>query len=87
VIHDLYSRFQNHAVGIACLYADYEDQTNQTLVYIVGCFLCQFLTIAREPIPDEVIEKLNDIRRQRTKVGMEDILALLKIRLSVRLFV
>ena len=83
MIDDLDSQFHQHpAVGVACLYADYKDQTNQTMTHIVGSFLRQFLTTAREPIPDEVIEKLNDIRRQGRKAETEDILALLKIQLQ-----
>ena len=79
VIDDLRSQCPN--IGVACLYADYKDQTNQTLVHILGSFLHQFLTTACEPIPDEVIKKLQDIQRQRGKVGVEDNLALLRTRL------
>ena len=79
MIDNLRSLYPN--IGIACLYADYKDQTNQTLANILGTFLSQFLTKAQEPIPDEVIKKLCDIQRQREKVGVEDHLALLKIRL------
>ena len=68
--------------GIACLYADYKDQNNQTLVSILGCFLYQFLTSSRAPIPDEVIQKLHNIQQQRRKLGTEDILTLLKMQLS-----
>ena len=84
VIDDLYSRFHgvDPDIGIACLYADYKDQDNQTLVHILGSSLRQFLTTPLKPIPDEVIEKLNDIQRRGGKVGREDILALLKIRLQ-----
>ena len=41
----------------------------------------QFLTTATEPIPYEVIQKLQDIQRRGAKLGTEDTLALLKIRL------
>ena len=83
VIDDLYSRFHTDPnIGIACLYADYKDQNNQTLVHILGCFLHQFLTAVQNPIPDEVIEKLDDIRKRGGKAGSEDMLALLKIRLQ-----
>ena len=64
------------------MYADYKDQTSQSLVHILGCFLHQFLTTAMEPIPDEVIQKLQDIRRRFGKLGTEDTLALLKLRLQ-----
>ena len=64
------------------MYADYKDQTNQTLVHILGSFLRQCLTIAFEPIPKEVTEKLQEIQRQGGKAGTEEILALLEIRLQ-----
>ena len=68
-------------IGIACLYADYTDQHNQTLAHILGSFLHQLLTTNREPISGEVIEKLQNIQYMRGKVGTEDILAMLKLRL------
>ena len=73
------------------MYADYKDQSNQTLVHILGTFLFQFLNTAEEPILDEVIQKLHEIRRKRRKVETEDILALLKLPLplhqSKRMFI
>ena len=81
-IDDLYSHSYKYSnVGVACLYADYNDQRNQTLVHILGSFLCQFLTNAQESIPDEVIQKLHNIRKQRRGVAIEDTLALLNIRI------
>ena len=83
VIDHLYSQFHEHSkIGIACLYADYKDHAGQTLEHILGSFLHQLLTTAKEPIPVEVIQKLQDIQRRRTKVGTEDSLALFKIRLQ-----
>lgn len=77
MIDDLHSQFRKDLnIGIACLYADYKDQANQTLVHILGSFLRQFLTTTQEPIPDEVIQNLHDIRRQGGKVGTEDILGI-----------
>ena len=64
------------------MYADYKDQNNQTPVHILGSFLHQFLTTVQQPIPDEVVQKLHDIRHQGKKVETGDILALLKIRLK-----
>ena len=82
VIDNLYSQFYNHPdIGIACLYANYKDQIDQTPVNILGSFLHQLLTTSSEPIPDEVTQKLYDIHRHRGKPGMEDNLALLRIRL------
>lgn len=63
------------------MYADYKDQTNQTLAHILGSFLRQFLTVAQEPIPDDIIEKLTQIHFQGRKAEIKDILDLLKIRL------
>ena len=82
MIDNLYSRLHTDSqIGIACLYADYKDQTNQTLGNILGSFLHQLLTTAQVPIPVEVIEKLQDIQYRRGKVGLEDNLHLLKIQL------
>ena len=82
MIDNLYFKFSKHPnIGIACLYADYKDHTNQTLVHILGSFLRQFLTMVPETIPDEVIQKLDDIRHVGRKVEAEDTLALLKVRL------
>ena len=69
-------------IGIACLYADYKDQASQTLGHILGSFVHQLLTTAREPILVEVIQKLQDIQCRRGKVGIEDNLALLRVRLQ-----
>ena len=81
-IDNLYFQFYKHPnIGIACLYADYKDQTNQTVVHILGSFLRQLLTTVPQPISDDVIQKLDDIRLGGRKVEIEDTLALLKIRL------
>ena len=82
MIDDLYSQLNKHPnIGIACLYADYKDQSNQTLDHVLGSFLRQLLTIGQDP-PDHVVEKLNKIRHQGKKVNTEDILALLKGQLD-----
>ena len=78
VIDDLRSLRAGN-IGVACLYADYKDQTDQTLVHILGSFLHQFLTTTREPIPDEIVDTLQDIQRQRAKFGAQDILSILTI--------
>ena len=83
MVDDLYSQFHKDPnIAIACLYADYKDQSNQTQAHILGSFLRQFLTTAQEPIPDKVVQKLKDTRQKGGKVGIEDILALLNIRLQ-----
>ena len=69
-------------IGVACLYADYKDQSNQSVVHILGSLLHQFLTTAQQPIPDEVVQKLHCIRNQGKKVETEDILAMLKMHLN-----
>ena len=64
------------------MYADYNDQHNQTLVNILGTFLRQFLTTTQERIPDEVIQTLHNIQLKGEKVQVEDTLALLKPQLQ-----
>ena len=82
MIDDLYSQAHtNSNIGIACLYAEYNDQTNQTLVHILGSLLRQLLTTAQEPIPNEVIQSLRDIQNQGRNVETKDIVALLTMRL------
>lgn len=63
------------------MYADYKDKTDQTLANILGSFLFQLLTTAIDPIPDKIIQKLHDTQLRRGKLGAEDNLALLRIRL------
>ena len=74
---------KNPTLGITYLYTDYKDQANQTLVHILGSFLRQFLATTLEPIPDEIIQQLHDIRRRGRKVEIEDSLAMLKIWLKL----
>lgn len=78
VIDDLRSRSPN----VACLYADYKDQNNQTLNNILGTFLRQFLATTRTPISNEITQKLQVIQREGGKAGTGDNLALLKIQLQ-----
>ena len=68
-------------IGIACLYADYHNQSNQTLTHILGSFVRQLLTSAQVPIPDEIIQKLNRIQYYNREVGTEDTLEFLKVQL------
>ena len=83
VIDDLFTQLNDHShIGIACLYADYKDQNNQTLVHILGSFLHQFLTNTQVPIPDEVTQKLQEIRRRGMKLEINDTLALLETRFN-----
>ena len=78
MIDDLRSRCRN----VACLYGDYKDQSNQTVGNILGTFLRQFLVTTQTPIPNEVTKKLHVIKCVGGKAGLEDNLALLKIRLQ-----
>lgn len=82
MIDNLYSQFNKHPnIGVACLYADYNDQSNQTLNHILGSFLRQFLSSASGTIPSEILDKLRDIRRRGGKPGTDDNIAMLKTRL------
>jgi len=69
--------------SVVCLYADYRDWNNQTLVHILGCFVYQLLASDDLPhIPDQAIEKLKEVKRQNTRVELGDILAILKLLLE-----
>ena len=67
MIDDL--RLKCPGIGVACLYADYKDQANQTLAPILGTFLRQLLTTAQESLPDKEIQKLHKIQDEGGKVG------------------
>ena len=86
VIDHLYSqitRQSSNKTGVACLYADYRDWNNQTLIHILGCFLHQLLAGADIPhIPDQVIEKLKEVKKRNTKLGLGDVLAMIKLLLE-----
>ena len=63
------------------MYADYKDQSSQTLVHILGSLLHQFLTNTQTPVLDEIVQKLQKIQHQARKLETGDTLALLKQRL------
>ena len=63
------------------MYADYKDQANQTVVHILGSFLRQLLTTIPEPISDDIIQKLDNIRHVGRRVEVDDTLDLLRMRL------
>ena len=66
--------------SIVCLYADYRDWNNQTLVHILGSFLHQLLTGAGLlHIPDQVIGTLKEVKKQNTQVELGGVLAMLKL--------
>ena len=81
VIDALSGLNQYSNTGVACLYADYKDQTNQTPVHILGSFLHQLLDSSQESIHNNVIQKLQEIQRKRRNVEIEEILALLQLPL------
>ena len=69
--------------GIVCLYADYRDWNNQTLVHILGCFVHQLITGADLiHIPDQVMGKLTEVKKKNAKVEVEDVLAMLILLLQ-----
>ena len=77
-----YSRV-NPAIGIACLYADYRDQSNQNLVNILGSILHQFLTCSARPhIPQGLIQILDEIQTQRRKLDQNGALAMISLILQ-----
>ena len=83
VIDHLRSQVTEQATSkasIVCLYADYRDWNNQTLIHILGCFLHQLLTCPNLlHVPDQVMEKLKEIKKRNTKVELEDVLSMLKL--------
>ena len=86
MIDHLYSQVTEQATSktsVVCLYADYRDWGNQTLVPILGSFLHQLLTGAGLlHIPNEVIDKLKGVEERNTKVELGDVLAMLKVVLA-----
>ena len=80
MIDHLCSQF---STPVVCLYADYRDWNNQTLVHIFGCFLHQLLAGAHLlDIPVQIIEKLKEIKKRNKKVELGDVLAMLKLILE-----
>ncbi|KAF8423279.1 hypothetical protein EV426DRAFT_574568 [Tirmania nivea] len=49
---------------VAYIYCDYRDQTNQTVVHILGSFLKQLLSAAIHAVPKSTISELESIQRQ-----------------------
>ena len=86
MIDDLTSRLIEPAmarVGIAYLYADYRDQTAQTIVHILGSLLQQFLFgISPLGIPQKVRDTLEDMNKRGKNPSKDDLLALLQITLQ-----
>ncbi|KAF8432861.1 hypothetical protein BGX38DRAFT_226934 [Terfezia claveryi] len=66
--------------SVVCLYADYRDWNNQTLVHILGCFLHQLLTSADLlHVQNQVIEILKGVKKRNTKVELGDMFTMLKL--------
>ena len=56
---------------IACLYSDYRDQKNQTVLNILGTFIYQFLRSSPNllQIRDDIILTLKDVRGKKEAIG------------------
>lgn len=67
--------------AVVCLYADYRDQGNQTVVHILGALLHQYLTSGHIEIPNKVTQTLTDIKKQNKSVELEDVLDMLRVTL------
>ena len=61
------------------MYCDYRDQSNQSIVHIVGSILHQLLNGADLlQFPIELNQQLEDITKKRSKPGLDDILNMVK---------
>ena len=63
---------------VAYIYCDYRDQTNQTVVNILGSLLKQLLT-ATSNIPDAVTGVLELIQKEDKRLEKSDISQILKL--------
>lgn len=75
MIDNLNARFPS--LGVAWLYSDYRNASNQTLVNILGSFLRQFLT-SLPHIPGNLQARLEDIRKKYKSLETTDALDMLK---------
>jgi len=66
---------------VAYLYCDYRDKTNQSLLNILGSILKQLLT-ATTKTPDAVANVLESLRKEGRRVGVSDVLQMLKITIQ-----
>lgn len=84
VIDHLILQFRTRPkVAIVCLYSDYQDQGNQTLVNILGTWLHQILTSSAFPdIPTEIRETLQNIENRKKTIELSQAKAMLKIVLQ-----
>ena len=83
VIDHLCSQQSTSKTSVVCLYADYRDRNNQTLVHILGCFLHQLLTSTDLlHIPDQVIQELRQVKKRNAKVELGAIVVMLKLLLE-----
>src|ERR1700753_1614779 len=74
---------QEEAVGVACFYCDYHDQSNQTIENILGSLLRQFLTsCANSSVYDSWTNTIESIDRRGRRVALADILGLMKLVLD-----
>src|ERR1700761_5517819 len=74
---------QRQAVGIACFYCNYLDQSTQTLENILGSLLRQFLiTCANSSVYDSWTNTLESIQKGGKRVVVADILNLMRLVLD-----
>ena len=77
VIDDLNARFPS--LGVAWLYSDYRNESDQTLVNILGSFIHQFLMSSAFPhIPATLLTSLEEIRNKGKSLEATDALDMLK---------
>jgi len=67
---------------VAYIYCDYRDQTNQTVVHILGSFLKQLLSTAIYAVPEAIISELEAIQRRGKRVETSDVTQMLKSMVS-----
>jgi len=63
---------------VAYIYCDYRDQTNQTVVHILGSFLKQLLSAAIHTVPEAIINELEAIQTQGKRVETSNVIQMLK---------
>lgn len=79
MIDSLESHFRGQLkIGIACLYSDFRDQSQQNLVNIFGALLHQLITSTTVPrAQTQVIQTLDAIRKRNSKIELKDLLELI----------
>ena len=78
MIDDLIRRYGKE--NVAYMYCDYRDQTNQTVVNILGSLLRQIL-ITTSHVPEEIARMLESIKRESKRLEIGNISQILKVLL------